>query len=221
MVGSERAALKLARSAFAVRVIVAILTYTFFQQGLFAGDENTYDRVGAGLANYWRGTTAFNPMAGLGDESKGFFYIVAALYYPFGQYPILPKLLNAWIGSRAVLELFRVTKLIGGSESAALRAAQFLAFFPSQILWSSLLLRDVWVQWLLMRMARELAELKGRLIPSRIISVGLLIWGSPSFGHICFSRPSVHSHCRSLWGAQKTLCAICFLGHFLCWGSLT
>jgi hypothetical protein len=85
-------------------------------------------------------------------------------------------LLNAWIGSLAVIELFRVTRLIGGSETAALRAARFMAYFPSMILWSSLLIRDVWVQWLLLRLAREMAELKGRMIPSRILSAAGLIW---------------------------------------------
>jgi hypothetical protein len=89
---------------------------------------------------------------------------------------VLPKLLNAWIGSLAVLELFRLTRLIGGGEAAALRAAKFMAYFPSMVLWSSLMIRDVWVQWLLLRLAREMAELRGRFIPSRIISAAVLIW---------------------------------------------
>ena len=181
MVRSEQAALKLARTAFVLRVIVAFVTNFFFQQGLFAPDELTYDGRGAALASYWSGLIAVNPATTFQAESKGFYYIVAALYFPFGQFPILPKLLNAWVGSRAVLELFRITRLIGGSETAGLRAAKFMTYFPSQVLWSSLLIRDVWVQWVLLRLAREMAELKGRFIPSRIISAGFLIWSLTQF----------------------------------------
>jgi hypothetical protein len=49
------------------------------------------------------------------------------------------------------------------------------------ILWSSLMIRDVWVQWLLLRLAREMAELKGRMIPSRIVSAIFLIWALTQF----------------------------------------
>jgi hypothetical protein len=181
MSGADLAAARLARTAFAVRAIAAIVIHLFAAPGLFAPDEQTYDFRGELLAKYWRGEIPVDPAGDFRGEGRGYYYIVAALYFPFGQLPLLPKLLNAWIGSRAVLELFRLTRLLGGSDIAALRAAKFMAFFPSMILWSSLLVRDVWVQWLLVRLAREMAELKGRLIPSRILTAGMLIWGLTLF----------------------------------------
>lgn len=177
----EAAAERLARQAFLVRAIVAVAIHFFVPPGLFAPDEATYHSRGSVLAGYWRGDYSVDPMANFQGEGKGYSYIVAALYLPFGALPLLPKLLNAWIGSLAVLELFRLTRLIGGSETAALRAARFMAFFPSMVLWSSLLIRDVWVQWLLLRLAREMAELKGRLIPSRIVTAAVLIWALTMF----------------------------------------
>jgi len=181
MKGSERAATKLVQTALLVRIAAVLVLHFFVTPFLFAPDEETYDSRGGLLAQYWRGDFPMDPMANFQGEGKGYFYVVAALYYPFGQFPLLPKLLNAWIGSLAVLELFRVTRLIGGSETAALRAAKFMAFFPSLVLWSSLMIRDVWVQWLLLRLAREMSELKGRLIPTRIISAGILIWALTLF----------------------------------------
>ncbi len=181
MKGADRAVARLVRSALMVRVVAAILIHLLAPPGLFAPDEETYDVRGELLAQYWRGELPVDPSGGFQGETKGYYYIVAALYFPFGQFPILPKLLNAWIGSLAVLELFRVTRMIGGSEAAALRAAKFMAYFPSMILWSSLMVRDVWVQWLLVRMAREMAELKGRLIPTRMISIAVLIWALTTF----------------------------------------
>ena len=176
---SEAAATTLARKAFLVRALVAIVVHNFVTPGLFAPDEFTYDTGARHLAQFWRGESPVAPI--FRGEGGGFYYIVAALYFPFGPIPLLPKLLNAWIGSLAVLELFRLTRLIGGSDTAALRAAKFMAYFPSMILWSSLLIRDVWVQWLLVRLAREMAELKGRMIPSRMLSAGLLIWALTQF----------------------------------------
>ena len=143
MTAGDVAAQRLKRSAFTVRVVAAVLIHFFAPAGLFAPDESTYDFRGQMLANYWSGVTAVAPV--FRDESVGYYYVVGALYFPFGALPLLPKLLNAWIGSLAVLELFRLTRLIGGSESVALRAARFMAFFPSQILWSSLLVRVVLV----------------------------------------------------------------------------
>ncbi len=181
MKASEAAARRMARTAFILRILAAVAIHWFTTLGFFAPDEITYDSRANSLANYWRGTTSVDPTPSFRVESKGFYYIVAALYLPFGQISILPKLINAWIGSRAVLELFRVTVLVGGSEAAGLRAARFMTFFPSQILWSSLLIRDVWVQWLLLRLAREMAELKGRFIPTRIVSAMVLIYGLTQF----------------------------------------
>lgn len=176
MRGSDLAAAKLARTAFLVRVVVAVLIHFFVTPYILAPDEETYDFRGDMLAKYWRGEIPMDPVASFTGEGRGFYYVVAALYLPFGSLPLLPKLLNAWIGSLAVLELFRLTRLISGSEAAAMRAAKFMAFFPSMVLWSSLMIRDVWVQWLLVRLAREMAELKGRLVPSRIASALFLIW---------------------------------------------
>jgi hypothetical protein len=179
MIGAETAAMALVRRAFAVRALAAIVIHFFVTPGLFAPDEHTYNAGARLMAAYWSGDLARAPT--FGNEGRGFYYIVGALYFPFGPFPLVGKLLNAWIGSLAVLELFRLTRLIGGSDAAALRAARFMAYFPSMILWSSLLIRDVWVQWLLVRLAREMAELKGRLILSRIISAFFLIWALTQF----------------------------------------
>jgi hypothetical protein len=181
MTPGDLAAKKLARQAFMVRAVAAIAIQLFLPAFSLAPDEQTYHIRGDYLARYWRGELPVDPSTVWGGEGRSYYFVVAALYFPFGPITLLPKLLNAWLGSLAVLELFRLTRLLGGSESAALRAAKFMAFFPSMILWSSVMVRDVWVQWLLVRLAREMAELKGRFIPSRIVTVGLLIWGLTLF----------------------------------------
>jgi hypothetical protein len=177
----DSAAAKVVQTAFWLRAVAAVAFHFFLGQGFFAPDEWTYDVRGDYLARYWRGEIPVDPSLSFQGDKQAYYYVVAALYFPFGALPLLPKFLNAWIGSRAVLELFRLTRLIGGSESAALKAAKFMAYFPSMILWSSVMVRDVWLQWLLLRLARELAEMKGRFMPSRVGSVAMLIWGITLF----------------------------------------
>lgn len=218
MKAADLAAVRLARIAFMVRAVTAIVIHLFVTPWLFAPDERTYDFRGELVAQYWRGETPVDPTPSFQGETKGYYYIVGALYLPFGRLPLLPKLLNAWVGSRAVLELFRLTRLIGGSETAALRAAKFMAFFPSMILWSSLMVRDVWVQWLLVRLAREMAELKGRMIPSRMVSAALLIWGLTLFrSYLLFAAvgPLVLSF---VLGRSKDILRNAFLGSILAIG---
>ena len=218
MSAADLAAARLARTAFVVRVLAVLVIHFLVTPGLFAPDELTYDLRGDLLAKYWRGEIPVDPSAAFSGEAKGYYYIVAALYFPFGQVPLLPKLLNAWIGSRAVLELFRLTRLIGGSETAAIRAAKFMAFFPSMILWSSLMIRDVWVQWLLVSLATAMAELKGRLIPSRMISAAVMIWGLTLFrSYLLYAAvgPFVLSF---VLGRSKDMVRNVFLGSLLALG---
>jgi hypothetical protein len=181
MTSGDLAAQKLARTAFIVRMVAAVAIHVLLPEFSLAPDEQTYHIRGDYLARYWRGEIPIDPSPQYLGEGRIYYFVVAALYFPFGPIPLLPKLLNAWIGSRVVLELFLLTRLLGGSEPAALRAAKFMAYFPSMILWSSVMVRDVWVQWLLVRLAREMAELKGRFIPSRIVTVGILIWSLTLF----------------------------------------
>lgn len=180
MTSGELSARKVVRTALLLRLVAAVAIYVFMPWGALAPDEDTYHQRGGFLAQYWRSEIPVSPLSGT-SEPAGYYYIVAALYYPFGPVPLLPKLLNAWLGSLVVLEFFRLTRLISGNENAALRATKFVAFFPSMILWSSLMVRDVWVQWLLARLAREMAELKGRFIPTKIVYAGGLIWGLTQF----------------------------------------
>ncbi len=218
MSAADLAAARLARTAFVVRAVAAIVIHLFVTPGLFAPDEETYNFRGDLLAKYWRGEIPMDPTPSFGGETKGYYYIVGALYFPFGALPLLPKLLNAWVGSRAVLELFKLTRLIGGSETAAIRAAKFMAFFPSMVLWSSLMVRDVWVQWLLVRLAREMAELKGRLIPSRLVSAALMIWGLTLFRSYLLYAAVGPFLLSFLIGRSKDLVRNVFLGSMLALG---
>src|SRR5881392_922093 len=109
MKGSEAAAARLARTAFMVHAVAAIVIHFLVTPYLFAPDEQTYSDRGDLVAKYWRGEIPVDPVPSFQGEGKAYYYVVAVLYFPFGALPLLPKLLNAWIGSLAVMELYRLT----------------------------------------------------------------------------------------------------------------
>lgn len=158
-----RAALRTTfRRALLVRVAAAIALHLLLPMGTLAPDEQTYDDWSAWIARYWAGETLLFPTRVGTSDPAGFFYIVAIVYYVFGQWSLLPKLVNAVTGAASVVLVFNITLRVTGSEGAALRCARFVAFFPSMILWSVLLIRDCWVVLLILLICRLALALQER-----------------------------------------------------------
>jgi len=86
----------------------------------------------------WQGTT-----------DVGYFAVVGSLYYVFGVYEIVPVLLNCLLGALCAIPAYRLAGAICGRKGARIAAA-LVAFFPSLMLWSTLLIRDAPVLFLVL-----------------------------------------------------------------------
>ena len=131
----------------------------------FAPDYDYYVAIGKDLASYWAGDLSFPPppLTGSGRiEGRGYFYVVGALFYLFGQWPFLPGACNALVGASLVWLVYDITMRLTRAADVALRAARFVAFFPSLILWSAVGIRDVWVLFFILVTIRETAILHER-----------------------------------------------------------
>lgn len=132
-------------ATFALRLALAVFLNAFSGDssfaGLFWGDSSQYDTGGYLLARVWGGDVLVNPYATKPVSGYGFFYFVGALYYVFGRNQLLVQVLNATIGSLAVLVLYAIGKLMFGREVGRL-AATFMAFFPAMIFWSGGMYKD-------------------------------------------------------------------------------
>ena len=115
MTSGDLAAKKLVRNAFMVRAVAALAIHLFLPEFSLAPDEQTYHIRGDYLARYWRGEIPVDPSTQYVGEGRNYYFVVAALYFPFGALPLLPKLLNAWIGLLPVLELLSLTRLLSGN----------------------------------------------------------------------------------------------------------
>ena len=145
-----------------LRAGLALLLHLFVSELVFAPDQATYDFFSGWLARYWSGETYVYPGKLLAPGPKAYYYIVAALYYVFGAFPIVPKLVNALVGALTVPLAYEVALRVSRREEVALRAATWSAVFPSLVLWSSQNIRDVWVVLLIVFICREALRLHER-----------------------------------------------------------
>ena len=125
------------------RLIVAVAVAVFFGGSLFP-DDRTFHEVAAGLAagrmEQWdSGTRA------LLRQTAAYVLPVAGLYRIFGPVVLLGQLVSVALGTATAVLTAKVAKEAAGVR-VGLAAGVAAALFPSQVLWSSLTLKDaaVW-----------------------------------------------------------------------------
>jgi hypothetical protein len=128
-------------SAVAVRWLVSTminqLVYPTYPV-LFAPDEWTYDNSGWLYALSFRNIV---PHPWGGQNPGGIVSWVAATYYVVGHEIMVPKLMNCVLGGWTTV----MTAVLAGrafGKDVAKRAGFLAAFFPSLVLWSSVLMKD-------------------------------------------------------------------------------
>jgi len=109
----------------------------------FWGDSETYDALGAAIANGWNnevpvGMGTFDVP---GRVNRGFIYFVASVYYFFGHNTLLVQFLNGIIGALTSVAIFEIGLLLY-DRRVATRAMLLTAFFPQMIFWSSAVYKD-------------------------------------------------------------------------------
>jgi hypothetical protein len=158
---TQRALKLLFVRALQIRLGLAVILHFTTGDYALAPDQETYHVLGDYLAQYWSGQTPFYPTRLLtAGEPIGYYRIVAALYLVFGAWPLLPKLLNAFVGAATVRLVFDLTRRITDNEAMALRAAKYTAYFPSLVLWSVLNIRDCWVVLFIILVTRQALALQ-------------------------------------------------------------
>jgi hypothetical protein len=154
---------RLIQMAFLVRVAAVIVLSLLGAEDIFAPDHETYHFFSGWLARYWSGETLGYPWKLLEPGPKAYYYIVASLYSVFGEYEIVPKLVNAAMGAWSVRLVYDVARRMSNNEDMAIRAARYATFFPSLILWSAVNIRDCWVIMLILLICKQAMMLQERV----------------------------------------------------------
>lgn len=129
--------------AFGLRVSAAIVNLHVVEfPGHRRGDASVFESYATELANLrWE---AFVDAFQLGDPYLTYGWIVGLIYRIIGHSPLVPHVLNAFLGTVVVFLIFKTTRILW-NETAAIRAMWVAAVFPSFLHYHSILLREVWV----------------------------------------------------------------------------
>lgn len=137
-------------SGIAVRVAVAVAMRLTQANEAIAPDEHTFDDNAQWFAAWLRGEVP-QPFAykWSGSTQVGYFALVGSMYAAFGEFPVLPILVNCVFGGLCAYPAYLLASRLAG-RSAGRGAACLVTFFPSLVLWSALLVRDALVLFLLL-----------------------------------------------------------------------
>ncbi|REJ75484.1 MAG: phospholipid carrier-dependent glycosyltransferase [Acidobacteria bacterium] len=140
--------------ALAARLTLGLLVDVFDLRGFFGGDANTYNRIASKIVDVWTGVSGseilesrdLNRMAG---GSRGMYYLTATLYLFFGKNILAAQAFCGTVGAATAPVVYRCAKLLYSNRRVAIIAAYFVALFPAMIVWSSQLLKDGLIVFLL------------------------------------------------------------------------
>ncbi|HEX8639391.1 MAG TPA: glycosyltransferase family 39 protein, partial [Pyrinomonadaceae bacterium] len=141
--------------ALLARVCFGVMINYFNLQEFFGGDANTYDGVGYRLVQIWQGE-AINlndqwakRAASTDDVGWGMYYLTAIIYFITGRSMLVAQSFCAVIGAATAPMIYFCAQKIYQNQRVAKISALFIAFFPSFIIWSSQLLKDGLIIFLL------------------------------------------------------------------------
>jgi len=159
----------------AARVTVAVLLHLFVAPETFAPDQYAYDAGARVLANSWASDVPVSASTLLPSGPRAYFRIVAVQYFLFGAYSLIPKLVNCLLGASLIRLIFDIALRMGLGPLGALRAATYVTWFPSLVLWSALNIRDAWVILLIALLCRQALVLQERFA---LLPLAALVGGS-------------------------------------------
>lgn len=152
--------------ALVVRLAFGIVIHMFELREFFGADATTYDFNGWRLVEYWTGQVASDDLAAQRAWSTsgpgwGMNYLVGGLYYVLGRNILAAQSFCAVFGAATAPMVFFCSAKMFNNKRVAKTAAIAIAFFPSFIIWSSQLMKDGLIIFLLvlaMTMVLQLQE---------------------------------------------------------------
>ncbi len=127
--------------AFAIRLALAVTMALFPKLRLFHDDAIGYELNSMAVSYWWRDLGP--PVAALtgATQNAAYLYLGGALCYVLGPYQLHLSVWSGLFGTLTVVVIYRLARILF-HPAVAYRAALFLAFMPSMIVWSSVAIKD-------------------------------------------------------------------------------
>lgn len=165
-----------------VRLVFGLIVHIFELRDFFGGDALGYDINGARLAEIWHGQNLS------GDESNfryvrtigagwGMNYLVGGIYYIVGRNILAAQSFCAVFGAAIAPMVYFCARNIYGSIRVAKMAAIAIAIFPAFVLWTSQLLKDGLIIFLLVLIMTMVMELQEKFDYRAILIMAVSLFG--------------------------------------------
>ena len=172
-----------------LRVTLATVIYVLDLQDYFGPDALGYDKLGDRLSNVWFGNLSVSELnSGFTDRAVatsgpgwGMNYVVAFIYSLVGRNPLAAQFFCAVIGASIAPMVYYYAHKVFENRRVGKTAAVIVAVFPAFIVWTSQLLKDGLVIFLLVLAMLSVAQLQQKF---NYKFVGLLIFSL--FGLVTF-----------------------------------
>jgi Dolichyl-phosphate-mannose-protein mannosyltransferase len=133
--------------ALIVRLLYGTIAYYFDFWLYFAGDAETYNAFGNILAEYLKGERVLSDFEsirffGFRQSGWGMFWLIGFLYYIVGQNPIAGNMFCSIFGALAAPIGYLCAKELFNNSKIGKITGLFVAFFPGFINWSSFMMKD-------------------------------------------------------------------------------
>lgn len=151
-----------------VRIALGIFMEYFGLQEYFGGDSALYHAVGAAVADEWSGISPdtdtlakyVNPYSGAG---WGMMYLTGSIYFVFGQEIFISQSVVAFFGALSAPLAYLCSYRVFNNANSARIASVIVALFPPFVIWSSQLLKDGLLVFLLVLVMLLVMRLKEKI----------------------------------------------------------
>lgn len=165
-----------------VRIVFGLFLYLLQLQEFFGPDAIGYDYKGQLIAEYWRGLPTTNPpflnraLSTFGT-GWGMNYLVGAIYFVSGRNPLAAQAV-CWVAGASIgPSVYICARHIFKNSRVAKVAAIMTAFFPAFIIWSSQLIKDGLIIFLLVVTIIAVMRLQERFSYASLLVLILSMFG--------------------------------------------
>ena len=148
--------------AFFVRIVVSTIFEVIPQARVFHEDAIGTEYWSMRVASYWHNDGVYTRDWAMGARNYGLQYFFGGLLYVTGRFPLNITVFNSLLGTLNALLIYRIGLRLF-VEPIARRAAVFMSFFPSMIIWSTIALKDPLMSFLICVTVLAAISLRERL----------------------------------------------------------
>ncbi len=165
----------MAIAALVVRIVIAIVLH--YTNLVGEADAMLYHSQAAQISSDLIKWTPFKPAI---LSAYGYVYFLSLLYAGFAPASLIPKLINCFVGVACGLYIYKIAYLVWEDKKVANIAGALALFLPGILIWSTVNLKEAWVNLLVVLIIFSLLSIrKAGLSSSKIVEIAIctsLLW---------------------------------------------